>query len=250
MQDNTPINTPISTPMRRRVDADHSCLFSSLAYLLDRADFDENSKNIWRNKIIEFIKHNDFPEGYFDDGKSKEEYIEWLSDTSNWGGGIELKIISDIYKVKIVVITKDTGKVDVFGEEHNDYLKTIYLVYTGVHYDPLVSVVDQADIQKDITIFPTTDIEKNTKMFKEYIFNIKSQIRIRSEVIYIKCKICSKKFLGEKGGQEHFSDTGHRNFIRIGKPKIKCESCYEVFDNEQEAENHAEETKHMSFFEL
>jgi hypothetical protein len=60
--------------IRREVDADNSCLFSSIAYLIDRKNFNDMSTIIYRNMIVEYLINNEFEESLLD--IPKPDYIE------------------------------------------------------------------------------------------------------------------------------------------------------------------------------
>ena len=60
-------------PIRREVDADNSCLFSSVAYLIDKSNFGESSSLKFRNIIIEYLLNNEFDSNLLDQSKEKSE---------------------------------------------------------------------------------------------------------------------------------------------------------------------------------
>lgn len=201
-------------PIRRYVNADNSCLFSSIAYLLNRSNFNENSSLIYRLEIVDYLKNNNIDENLL--GYPKDEYIEKINDLTTWGGGIELKIFSDIFKIQIASIDVQSGRVDIFGENKN-YEKRIYVVYNGVHYDPLVCNEDEtSDSETDLTIFNSNNDEKLI-MFKDYVESIRSK--------------------GE------YIDTSNIS-------KYVCNICQNTYDSEIKIMEHAEKEKHWDYFNL
>jgi hypothetical protein len=42
----------LGIPIRRYVDANNSCLFSSIAYVYDRENFNETSQHVYSNMIV------------------------------------------------------------------------------------------------------------------------------------------------------------------------------------------------------
>ena len=201
-------------PIRRYVNSDNSCLFSSIAYLLNRSEFNENSSLIYRLEIVDYLKNNNVDENLL--GYPKVEYIENINDLSTWGGGIELKIFSDIFKIQIASIDVQSGRVDIFGETKN-YEKRIYLVYNGVHYDPLVcNENESSESETDLTIFNSDDYTKLI-MFKDYVESIRSK--------------------GE------YVDTSNNL-------KYACNICQNTFDTEIKIMEHAEKEKHWDYFSL
>nr|QFG74582.1 MAG: hypothetical protein [Megaviridae environmental sample] len=156
-------------PIRRFVNADNSCLFSSIAYLTNKDNFNDNSAFIYRLMVADYINTDDFDENILT--VPKNVYINKITDIDEWGGGIELSIFSKIFQIQIAVMNLESGRVDCFGEVE-DYENVIYIIYDGKHYDPLVMNVDKnAETNLDITIFKKNDYNKLIK-FKEFVETI------------------------------------------------------------------------------
>jgi ubiquitin thioesterase OTU1 len=142
--------------IRRNVDADNSCLFSSLSYLLERNNYDDTSKFRFRSMIINILENTTNSDNILELPKS--QYIGYLLDPSNCGGAIEIKIFSDIYNITVVCFDVKSGCADIYNQDKN-YNNCIYILYNGIHYDPLVVNYDDIDSTSDITIFNSQDIE-------------------------------------------------------------------------------------------
>jgi ubiquitin thioesterase OTU1 len=143
-------------PIRRLMDADHSCLFNTIAYLVDRYEFNKTSAMKMRQLIVHHIETTNFDESIL--GSSREEYIDYISDPMNWGGALEIKMFSDIFQLQIVCIDTTHKRVDVYGGDKM-YHNTIYCLYDDEHYDPLVMNFDEGcDSETDLTQFDSTDI--------------------------------------------------------------------------------------------
>ena len=156
-------------PIRRYVDSDNSCLFSSIAYLNDKENFNENSSMIYRLIIVDYINDNNLSEDIL--GMPKADYIQNISEPSTWGGAIELKLFSEIFKMQIASLDVESKRIDIFGEIEN-YNKRIYLIYNGYHYDPLVmNYSHKSSNDLDITIFDPEDDCKLT-MFRDYLESV------------------------------------------------------------------------------
>jgi len=141
--------------IRREVDADNSCLFSSIAYLLERHTFNNESSLKYRQIIVDYLVENKFEKTLLD--QPKDQYIEYIINPVNWGGALEVKMFSEIFEKEIVCIDVKTGRCDTYGEDKY-YDKRIFLLYNGIHYDPLVMNYDiSADPLTDITIFDVDD---------------------------------------------------------------------------------------------
>jgi ubiquitin thioesterase OTU1 len=201
-------------PIRRLVDADNSCLFSSIAYLNEINNFNIYSSLKYRNMIVEYLLNNDFDESLL--GLPKYDYINEINNPSKWGGGIEIKIFTDILKLEIAVVDVQTNRIDLFGQ-NKDYTSRIYLLYNGIHYDPLVMNYSiEYDNTSDITIFDSDD-NNVYNQFKELIKKI--------------------------------NDSG--DYVDISKLKsLKCSECQEIFINQDYALNHANQSYHWNFIQI
>ena len=79
-------------PIRRFVDADNSCLFSSIGYLIDHNNFNEMTKLQYRQLLVNYLEDNEVENGMLE--IPKPDYIENIQNPTTWGGAIELKLFS------------------------------------------------------------------------------------------------------------------------------------------------------------
>lgn len=198
-------------PIRREVDSDNSCLFSSIAYLLNKENFDDSSSLKFRNIIVEYLLDNEFDSSLLD--QPKDQYIDFIQDTKNWGGALEVKMFSEIFKIQIICIDVKTNLPYIYGEDKN-YDHCIYLLYNGVHYDPLVMNTDiNSDMASDITIFDS-DNQQNLELMKSLVLEYKNQGEYVDFYI-IKCSTCNEKFINENDAFNHLINYNHDNFLPI-----------------------------------
>ena len=201
-------------PIRRYVNSDNSCLFSSIAYLTDTKNFNDTSSYKYRSMIAEYLLSNYIEDGIL--GKPKNTYIDEIQDINKWGGGIELRIFSDIFKLKIGSIDVQTNRVDIYGE-NKPFNKIIYVLYNGVHYDPLVmNMSSDAPNESDITKF-NYDNHNVLIKFREYVSRIKDTgdyVDI-SKLNNFECETCSEKFQNESKAMIHAQNTNHWEFKQI-----------------------------------
>jgi ubiquitin thioesterase OTU1 len=198
-------------PIRREVDADNSCLFSSVAYLIDRANFGEQSSLKFRQIIIDYLLDDKFDSTLLD--QPKDQYIEFIQNPKNWGGALEVKMFSEIFKKQIVCIDVKTNRSDIYGEDKN-YPQRIYLLYNGIHYDPLVMNFDlTADPATDITIFDSNDYD-TFELMKCLLLEFKHQGDF-VEFYSLECENCQLKFKNENEAVEHSINYDHWNFKQI-----------------------------------
>jgi ubiquitin thioesterase OTU1 len=198
-------------PIRREVDADNSCLFSSIAYLLDRPNFNELSALKFRQHIIDYLNDDIFDANLLDEPKDK--YIEFIQNPKNWGGALEIKMFSDIFKKQIVCIDVKTNRADIYGEDKN-FDTCIYLLYNGIHYDPLVMNFDvQSNSLSDVTIFSSNDIE-TFELMKCLLLEYKYQGDF-VEFDSLECMTCCDKFKNENDALDHSLNYTHWDFKQI-----------------------------------
>jgi ubiquitin thioesterase OTU1 len=201
-------------PIRRYVDADNSCLFSSIAYLLEKEEFNESSSGKYRYMIVEYLLNNVFDNSLLD--SPLDEYINEIALPTKWGGGIEIKIFTEIFKIQIGVVDVQTNRVDLFGQD-KPFDRRIFILYNGIHYDPLVMNFDEtADPEYDQTIFNTAD-EYILDIFKKYAkkFTKKGDFVDMSKFVSLECIDCKEKFINEESATNHASKTNHWNFNQI-----------------------------------
>ena len=201
-------------PIRRLVDADNSCLFSSIAYLTNRENYNESSSLIYRNMIVEYLHNNEFEDALLD--LPKPYYISEISNTNKWGGGIEIKIFSEIFKMQIAVVDAQTNRIDLFGQDQN-YENIIFILYTGIHYDPLVMNFDETmESESDITIFKTSDKDILNK-FKDFCktFTEKGDFVDIGNILLLECTDCQEKFMNKVSATQHANKEDHWNFKQL-----------------------------------
>jgi ubiquitin thioesterase OTU1 len=198
-------------PIRREVDADNSCLFSSIAYLIDRENYNEDSSLKFRQIIVNYLLDNEFDNNLLD--QPKDEYIEFIQNPKNWGGALEIKMFSEIFEIKIITIDVKTNRADIFGEDKN-YDTCIYLLYNGIHYDPLVMNYDaSADPSLDITKFNSDDTE-TFELMKCLLLEYKNRGDY-AEFYSLQCSVCNEKCKDQNEALEHSINYDHWNFKQI-----------------------------------
>lgn len=231
-------NTVLTT-IKRKVDADHSCLFSSIAYLTDRANFDETSSAKYRNMIVEYLKSHDDFDALLD--VDKESYIEQISKPHKWGGGIEISIFTKLFKIKIAVVDGKTNRIDLFGEEEQDYKNVIYIYYTGIHYDPLVmNKNEEEDTKTDKTIFEASDVatRDSFKLFGQ---------QCKDDGQFFDFESFKKRMKKESNDSDDESSSSQKKKENIN---LECADCEAKFTCKKSATAHARETDHWTFKEI
>ncbi|EFC45843.1 predicted protein, partial [Naegleria gruberi] len=143
--------------VRRKQPSDNSCLFHSLSYVLEQKD---NTKvHQLRELCANYVAEN--PKRFTKEVLEMRpiEYANWILHDQTWGGAIEISILSEHYKVRIVAFDTTTCREDVYGSDHDEYNAMALIIYTGNHYDALSlnQFGDSGSSDKDITLFHIKD---------------------------------------------------------------------------------------------
>ena len=104
-------------------------------------------------QLIAQSVHNDkaeYNEGIL--GRPNDEYCAWILQPESWGGAIEVSILSKYYGIEIDVVDITNAIINRFGEDQC-YGTRIFLLFDGIHYDPLY--MESTSGHPPRTIFPT-----------------------------------------------------------------------------------------------
>lgn len=150
-----------------------------------------------------------YNEGFL--GKPNDAYCKWIQDEDHWGGGIELSILSAYYKMEIVAVDTQNIRLNRFGED-KAYPLRIFLIFDGIHYDPLVI---ESNGEKQ-TIFAAEDMEVIGKALE--VAKVAKEKHQYTDLnnLSLKCNICKRSFT-QTSAREHASSTGHVDFSEIKK---------------------------------
>jgi ubiquitin thioesterase OTU1 len=151
-----------------------------------------------------------FSEGIL--GKPNTDYCTWIQDDKSWGGAIELSILSNHYGFEIAVVDTINAIINRFGEDQH-YSLRIFLMFDGIHYDPLfLESPDGGSIQ---TIFPTDD-DKIMREAEELAREANSSRQFTDvNKFTLKCMNCDMHLSGQLQAREHAQSTGHMNFGEV-----------------------------------
>jgi ubiquitin thioesterase OTU1 len=154
--------------VRRKMPGDNSCLFHSLAYVLEGKSKTKGAE--LRKLVAQLIAEN--PKTYSEAvlGMPTWEYVQMIQDPDYWGGYVDLIALSNQYKVEIVSFDTQTCREDVYGQDKN-YSRRAFIIYTGAHYDALaLAEHGGASEDKDQVLFNNRDklvLEKARAYVKE-----------------------------------------------------------------------------------
>ena len=124
---------------RRKVAPDNNCLFTSMAYLCQGIENEielSGAARKLRTVCAEAVLTDPDPDtrAVLLGHDSVQGYAEWIQDKTHWGGEPEVLMLAEHFGVEVVVVSCETLSLLRYSES----AETVYLLYTGQHYDPLV----------------------------------------------------------------------------------------------------------------
>ena len=195
---------------RKVVPADNSCLFTSMHLVMNDGAYDLSAAPHLREVIAHIVSRD--PSTYSEAilGKPNHSYCKWIRDKNSWGGGIELSILSQYFNTEIAVVDTQSGRVDRFGEDKN-YKERVFLIYDGIHYDPLiyepidahVTLRTKFSITNDVILAQALELASEAKSIRQFT---------DVEGFSLRCLACQTPLRGQKEATGHAKSTGHVNF--------------------------------------
>ncbi|GAB0098303.1 Ubiquitin thioesterase OTU1 [Sergentomyia squamirostris] len=197
--------------MKQVVPADNSCLFTSIGYALNGA-VNTDGGILMRQIIAEHVAGDEvtFNEAFL--GRPNREYCAWILRDDSWGGAIEVSILSSFYGLEIDVVDITNTIINRFGEDKN-YGQRIFLLFDGIHYDPLY--LESLTGGHPRTIFP---IEAESIYIQaEQLAKEAQASRQFTDVnrFTLRCLVCNVHLIGQTEAQAHAKSTGHANFGEV-----------------------------------
>eukprot|EP00012_Vannella_robusta_P000853 CAMPEP_0206188122 /NCGR_PEP_ID=MMETSP0166-20121206/3398_1 /ASSEMBLY_ACC=CAM_ASM_000260 /TAXON_ID=95228 /ORGANISM="Vannella robusta, Strain DIVA3 518/3/11/1/6" /LENGTH=227 /DNA_ID=CAMNT_0053603813 /DNA_START=1 /DNA_END=680 /DNA_ORIENTATION=+ len=191
--------------VRRQVASDNSCLFTSIGYVLEGTG--RQSTTHLRKIISQHLL--DKPEEYDAAvlGEDPISYAAWILKDDHWGGSIEISLFAAYYQSQIAVGDIKSGRLDIYGQD-KDYRQRVYLLYDGIHYDPLALTYDTAlpeDV--DVTKFDPDDDTVAEKV-KELCNREKGLFKYTDTSEFtLRCLVCREGLTGVEQAQQHAAKT-------------------------------------------
>ncbi|XP_013200225.1 ubiquitin thioesterase Otu1 [Amyelois transitella] len=196
--------------MKKVVPSDNSCLFTSIGFVLN-GNVDTSVHTLMRQIIaMEVASDVDtYNEAML--GRPNAEYCLWIQQPSSWGGAIEVAILSRFYGLEMAVVDTLNAIINRFGEDKN-YGQRVFLLFDGVHYDPLYLEQSDGGIQ---TMFPAEDMDIYREA-EQLAHEAKSSRQFTDlNKFTLKCMVCDKFLTGQVEAQKHAKETKHTNFGEV-----------------------------------
>ncbi|XP_055607335.1 ubiquitin thioesterase OTU1 [Uranotaenia lowii] len=197
--------------MKQVVPSDNSCLFTSIGFVLT-GKVDPESSQYMRQIIVSTVNADkqEYNEGIL--GRPNEEYCAWILQPDSWGGAIEVSILSAYHGIEFDVVDITNAIIIRFGEDRN-YGMRAFLLFDGIHYDPLYLESTSGEPPK--TIFPIED--QAVYMQAEQLAQEAKSSRQFTDVnkFTLRCIDCDCMLKGQVEAQQHAKKTGHVNFGEV-----------------------------------
>ncbi|KAJ2582535.1 ubiquitin-specific protease otu1 [Coemansia sp. RSA 1836] len=201
--------------VRRTVPSDNSCLFRALGRALGQS-------SLTPERLRELVCHGILsnPELYNEAvlERSAAEYCHWISQSTSWGGGIEMAILSATFGVEICSIDIQTLRVDRFSE--GNYARRVILLYSGTHYD-YVAFASSANAPRDFDqtefgVVSGVDDDAVLAAAVELAAALRSRNgHLAASSVRVQCNECSLVVHGESEARAHATATGHARFVQV-----------------------------------
>jgi len=203
---------------RKVIDADNSCLFNAIGYLIHgKTNFSSFDPTDYRQVIAGIVLSQ--PSYYTKEllEKNPHEYADWIMNKDSWGGEIELSILSTYLNIEIAVcdimsVTLLHYKSMESSSQHTDRNPyRIYVLYDGVHYDAVIAMKNGSEI---------TRFSSDDRAIESEVLELAQELNKKRQYTNLtrcglQCNICYTVLSGEEDAREHARMTGHQNFGQI-----------------------------------
>ena len=132
---------------RQRIAPDGNCLFASIHFCCRNGELQPEAAQALREHCALTVLSDKtrYTELYLE--KDPDEYAEWIRGPLNYGGAIEIFILADFLQVTINIINLQQENLTVIpyppeAPVEEGKKRNIYILYTGQHYDAIVSATD------------------------------------------------------------------------------------------------------------
>uniref|UniRef100_T1JAT8 Ubiquitin thioesterase OTU n=1 Tax=Strigamia maritima TaxID=126957 RepID=T1JAT8_STRMM len=197
--------------MKHVVPADNSCLFNAVAYALSGSSAQILNATYMRQIVASTVSSN--PSTYISamlDDRTNNEYSSWILLETSWGGAVELSIFARHFEVEIVVVNAQNASLARFGEDSN-YQQRIFLLYDGIHYDPLVLISPTGgetlqslfSTSSDSVLVSALELAQEAQRGRQFT-DLKR--------LPMSCLVCKQQLAGPVEAQKHAQEKGHINF--------------------------------------
>lgn len=201
--------------VRRPVPADNSCLFTSVYLALSGGDYDAGAGAALRQVIADCVAadRETYTEAFL--GRPNREYCTWILNEDHWGGAIELSVLSRHYRVEMVAVDAQSGRLHRFGGgEEAGCDQRLLLLYDGIHYDPLV--LEPLEPGQPVrTLFPAHE-DALLALALELAQEARASRQFTDVRNFtLRCLACDLGLVGQEAARQHAAQTGHLGYGEV-----------------------------------
>lgn len=173
-------------------------------------------------------------------GRDAVAYAAHIQDPAVWGGGVDMRALAEHFGVQVAAVNVQTrGGVNVFGEDR-PFLRRIYVIYDGLHFDALCRV-SRSSGRPDATVFaPSDDCALQEAVagawvhlrWGPFVLMIPPRLPLLPSCVEVAAEACAR---------HEFTDLAHFT--------LRCLVCGDGITGESHVQSHARETGHTNFAE-
>jgi hypothetical protein len=213
-------------PFRVRVPPDGNCLFYCVSYLLQGKYNTQLASELRAVCAENAFSHFDPETREMVLGMPVEEYARKIMRFSEWGGEVEIVTLARHFGVRIVMVSCENLRTSEYAPDEGSK-QTIFLLYTGQHYDPIVSAPENsASLSDSVRV-----------SLEQRIFNGSAEELSESSIIssMIEFAIAHNEYQKKKLTQRR-------------QKKIKCSDCGALCNDSIAFGLHCENVEHSEDF--
>ena len=195
---------------RRVIEADNSCLFNAVGYVLQSRHNALQLRRVVADAVA--ADPDTFNDAFL--GRPNAEYRDWVLERDSWGGAIELSILSRHFEKEIDACDIQTGRVDRYGQ--GSYKERVLLLYDGIHYDALaLTAFVGAPEELDVTLHPVD--APNAAALDDAVAQLLAAAKAAKAFtdtagFTLRCIVCREGMRGQAAAAAHAKLTGHTSF--------------------------------------
>lgn len=139
-------------------------------------------------------------------GKPRETYMHFITDSTKWGGQVELNILSSIAQVEIAAVDIQSGRADVYGQG-SGFIHRVYMLFSGIHFDAVtfghngtIRQVRADDMEAEMNVQALAASLRSQGAFTD------------QQSMQLVCQVCGYEMTGDYEARLHAGSSGHTDF--------------------------------------
>jgi len=190
----------VGSAARHRIPDDNSCLFHAVIFLLNRSE----SPQTLRNLIASTVRNDSIQWNEAMLGRSRDDYIRFITDPTKWGGQVELSILSTVTQVELAAVDIQSGRMDIYGQ-CSGYSQRVYLLFSGIHFDavtfgPSTRAVSAGDTGAESSVRALAASLRAAGAYTD------------QQTMQLVCQTCGWEMSGDYEARLHAGSSGHTDF--------------------------------------